>query len=420
MPLVPLSRLAALALVASAPLAAEPAISGDDVPVLVDVERQLVVEGLEHPWGMAFLPDGAILVTERPGRLRVIRDGRLEPTPVAGVPEVLAFGQGGLLDVAVDPEHADNRMIYLSYAHGTREANRTRIARARFDGKSLGEFEVLLEATHDKAGGAHFGSRFAFLPDRTLLVSFGDGGNPPVTLDGKYIREWAQDRARSFGKIVRIHRDGSVPQDNPWAGAEDFARYVWSYGHRNVQGLAVDARGTVWASEHGALGGDELNRIEPGLNYGWPAITHSREYVGGRAIGEGKTRADVREPVVVWTPSIAPSGLAVCSGRLFADWAGRVLAGSLIKQEVRVLRIEDGRLVDEQGLRFGARVRDVREAPDGAIWVLTDERNGRAFRLVPRAPAARTAPRRGPAGPIVHFGSNPLGLLAPRSRSSRT
>jgi glucose/arabinose dehydrogenase len=389
MPATMLRRLTlAIALATCLPLAAEPVVSGDDVPVLVDAERNLVIEGLEHPWGMAFLPDGAILVTERPGRLRVIRDGKLEATPVAGVPEVLALGQGGLLDVAVDPGYADNRTIYLTYAHGTREANRTRVARASFDGKALSDLTVILEATHDKAGGAHFGSRIAFMPDGTMLVSFGDGGNPPVTLDGKFIREYAQDRTRSFGKIVRINTDGSVPKDNPWAGAEGFERYVWSYGHRNVQGMAVTADGQVWASEHGALGGDELNRIDKGANYGWPEVTFSREYVGGKAIGEGRARADVRDAAVVWTPSIAPSGLTVYSGKLFKDWAGRVLAGSLIKQEVRVMRIEDGKLVDEQGLRFGARVRDVREAPDGAIWVITDERNGRAFRLVPRAPAA--------------------------------
>ncbi len=388
MPAPMLHRLAWIPVLgACLPSAAAPTISSDDVPVLVNAERSLVIDGLEHPWGMAFLPDGTILVTERPGRLRVIRDGKLDAAPVSGVPDVLSHGQGGLLDVAVDPAYAHNRAIYLTYAHGTPEANRTRVARATFDGRTLSDVSIILEATHDKTGGAHFGSRLAFLEDGTLLVSFGDGGNPPVMLDGQFIREYAQDRARSFGKIVRINRDGSVPKDNPWAGAEGFERYVWSYGHRNVQGLAVAADGTVWASEHGALGGDELNRIERGTNYGWPQITYSREYVGGKPIGEGRARSDVRDAVVVWTPSIAPSGLTVYSGKLFKDWAGRVLAGSLIKQEVRVLRIDDDKLVEEQGLRFGARVRDVREAPDGAIWVLTDEPKGRALRLVPKAPA---------------------------------
>lgn len=222
-----------------------------------DVQLVPLLDGLEHPWGMTWLPDGSLLVTERPGRLRRIRNGQLESAPIPGVPEVLALGQGGLLDVALHPRFAENQLVYFTYAAGDRQANRTRVARARFDGNALQAWEDIFEVPQAKSGGQHFGARLAWLPDETLLVSIGDGGNPPVRWEGAWIREQAQNLASYLGKVVRLKDDGSIPEDNPAINGQRSA--IWSYGHRNIQGLAYDPlTNRVWASEHGARGGDEL------------------------------------------------------------------------------------------------------------------------------------------------------------------
>ncbi|MFQ3680467.1 MAG: PQQ-dependent sugar dehydrogenase, partial [Pseudanabaenaceae cyanobacterium] len=223
---------------------------------------ETVLTGLERPWGMAWLPDGTLLVTERPGRLRVIREGKLDPVPVAGVPPVLAAGQGGLLDITVHPNFASNRLIYLSYASGTAQRNRLQVARGVWDGRNLRNLRVILETSPWKPGTQHFGSRFTWLPDRTLLLSVGDGGNPPVTLAGDWIRMQAQNGASHLGKVLRLRDDGSVPADNPFAYRGSFDAKVWSLGHRNIQGKAIDPQtNVVWATEHGSRGGDELNRL---------------------------------------------------------------------------------------------------------------------------------------------------------------
>lgn len=360
-------------------------VSIGDVPVAVGARRTQVLSGLEHPWSMAWLPDGTMLITERPGRLRVFRNGALDPNPVPGTPEVLAFGQGGLLDVSPHPQFAENRWVYFSYAVGTDTENRTRVARARFDGKALSDLQVIFENAEAKPGGAHFGSRLAWLPDGTLLISVGDGGNPPISVGGAFVRLKAQDRASHFGKILRLNDDGSVPKDNPFASEGGVAATIYSYGHRNIQGLAVDPEtGAVWANEHGPLGGDELNRIEKGANYGWPTVSHGREYVGGAKVGEGPSAKGMTPPVLVWNNATAPSGLMVYRGSRFPDWRGQVFSGGLMTQDVRKLGMgADGRIADQSALRVGTRVRDVREGPDGAIWVLTDESNGRLFRFEP-------------------------------------
>jgi glucose/arabinose dehydrogenase len=386
-----LTALAAALSVSSAPAHAAPAnadptfVSIGDVPVAVGARRTQVLSGLEHPWSMAWLPDGTLLITERPGRLRVFRNGALDPTPVAGTPEVLAFGQGGLLDVSPHPEFAQNRWLYLSYAVGTDTENRTRVARARFDGKALSDLEVIFENAEAKPGGSHFGSRLAWLPDGTLLISVGDGGNPPIAVGGAFVRLKAQDRASHFGKIVRLNDDGSLPKDNPFAAEGGVAASIYSYGHRNIQGLAVDAEtGAIWANEHGPLGGDEFNRITKGANYGWPSVSHGREYVGGAEIGTGSQAEGKTPPVLVWNNATAPSGLMVYRGSRFPEWRGQVFSGGLMTQDVRKLEIgADGRISGQTALRVGTRVRDVREGPDGAIWVLTDESNGRLFRFEP-------------------------------------
>lgn len=385
-----LTAALAVALLSLAPLTSAnatdaPLISRGDVPVTVGARRTTLVTGLEHPWGMAFLPDGTMLVTERPGRLRAIRAGALDPTPIAGVPQVLSFGQGGLLDVTLDPDFARNRLVYLSYAHGTDTDNRLRVARGEFDGKSLTDVEVIFEAAQGKPGGAHFGSRFAWKADDTLLIAIGDGGNPPISVDGAFVRLKAQDRMSHFGKIVRINADGSIPKDNPFAADGGVAASLWSYGHRNIQGLAVDATtGRVLATEHGPLGGDEFNVIARGGNYGWPTVSFGREYVGGNAIGDGTTKAGMTAPALVWDNATAPSGLTVYRGERFAAWDGHVFSGSLITQDVRHLVVDDtGRVTAQTALRVGARVRDVRQGPDGALYVLTDESNGRLMRFEP-------------------------------------
>jgi glucose/arabinose dehydrogenase len=360
-------------------------VSIGDVPVATGARRTEVLSGLEHPWGMAWLPDGTILVTERPGRLRIVRDGQLLPDPVPGVPEVLAFGQGGLMDVSLHPDFAKNRFVYLTLSVGTREANRTRVVRGRFEDDRLADVETIFEAAQAKPGGAHFGSRIAWLPDGTMLVSIGDGGNPPTSLDGAFIRLKAQDRGSHLGKLVRLNADGSVPKDNPFAGDGEVAATLFSYGHRNIQGLAVDREtGVIYATEHGPLGGDELNRIEKGANFGWPTVSHGREYVGGARIGEGTSKDGMAPPVLVWMAATAPSGLMVYRGKAFPEWRGQVFSGGLMSQDVRKIEIgADGRVASQTALRVGARVRDVREGPDGFIYVLTDESNGRLFRFEP-------------------------------------
>ncbi|MBE9102939.1 PQQ-dependent sugar dehydrogenase [filamentous cyanobacterium LEGE 07170] len=348
------------------------------------IEPVTLVEGLEHPWGMAWLPDGTMLVTERPGRLRIIREGQLDPNPVPGVPSVLAVGQGGLLDVAVHSQFAENPWVYFTYASGTARANQTQIARARFDGSTLSDWTVIFEVERDKSDGQHFGSRLAWLPDGTLLVSIGDGGNPPVELDGDLIRNQAQNLGTRFGKVVRLNSDGSIPSDNPFVNTPDADPAIWSYGHRNIQGLALDpATDQIWVTEHGARGGDELNAVQPGSNYGWPVVTHSREYWGGQISSE-QSRQGMVDPLVVWTPAIAPSGLAVYRGDRYPQWQGHLFAGGLVSRDVRRIELDaSGTVINETPIDIGQRVRDVRQGPDGLLYILTDEPNGRLVRLEP-------------------------------------
>ena len=343
-----------------------------------------VLENLEHPWGLVWLPNGSMLITERPGRLRIARDGVLDPTPIPGAPEVFAENQGGLLDIALHPRFEENRLVYFTYSHGTNSANRTRIARATFDGGALSDWRVIFEVSQTKNRGQHFGSRLVWLPDGTLLASIGDGGNPPVELEGEFIRQQAQNLSSHLGKVIRINDDGSIPSDNPFANDAEAAPEVWSYGHRNIQGLAFDSTtNQVWATEHGSRGGDEVNLVEAGENYGWPIVTHSREYSGG-LISPEKSLPGMVDPKVVWTPSIAPSGLAVYTGAAFPEWRGNLFAGGLVSRDIRRIELdESGNVVNEESIAIGQRVRDVRQGPDGLLYVLTDASNGRLIRLEP-------------------------------------
>ena len=343
-------------------------------------QKVTVIEGLEHPWSMVWLPNGEILITERPGRLRVVREGKLDPKAIAGVPEVFAVGQGGLLDVAIHPQFAQNRWIYLTYAHGDREANRTRVARAVYDGTSLRDLRVIFEVSQAKTGSQHFGSRLLWLPDGTLLVAIGDGGNPPLQLAGDLIRKQSQNLQSHLGKIIRINDDGSLPKDNPFMGSK-----IWSYGHRNIQGISFDPMTQrVWATEHGAKGGDELNLIEKGKNYGWPVVSASQEYGTNTPVSREKSRPDLIDPKTIWTPAIAPSGLVFYTGNRFPNWQGNLFAGGLVSRDIRRLEVDkSGEIINQEAIPIGQRVRDVRQSPDGFLYLLTDEGNGQLIRLEP-------------------------------------
>jgi aldose sugar dehydrogenase len=358
-----------------------------DVPQATGWRVTVVAQGLEHPWGLAFLPDGSALITERPGRLRRLRGGQLDDAPIEGVPEVFAEGQGGLLDVAIHPRFGETGLVYLTYAAGTAEQNRTTLARARLDGAGLVDLEVLFEARPSKPDGQHFGSRILWLPDGTLLMSIGDGGNPPLRIDGILAREHAQRLDTHLGSVIRLNDDGSVPADNPFVGREGAASELWAYGVRNIQGMALDGqRGKVWANEHGPRGGDELNLLRRGENYGWPKATFGVDYETGQPITPHQTLPYTVTPVVVWTPAQAPSGLAFYTGDRFPAWRGSLLSGGLVGQQIRRVILDGERAVREESIPIGRRVRDVVQGPDDLIYVLTDEPNGQLLRIEPNSP----------------------------------
>ena len=358
--------------------------SGKNVAIAENISTTKIVEGLVHPWGMAWLPDGTILITERLGKLRIVRDGTLDPQAVTGVPEVFTVTHGGLLDISLHPDFADNRLVYFTYADGNRQANRTKVARAVFDGTTLQNWTDIFEVNLAKPEGQHFGSRIVWLADKTMLVAFGDGGNPPLTINGELIRQQAQNLNSHLGAVVRINDDGSIPQDNPFRNKADANPAIWSYGHRNIQGMTIDpVTGQVWSTEHGSKGGDELNFMQAGKNYGWPEVSYSDEYSGGR-VAEVNSRADIPEPKVVWTPSIAPSGLAFYSGDLYQQWQGDLFAGGLVSRDVRRIDLDKaGNVLKEESIAIGQRVRDVRQSPDGKLYVLTDEQNGQLIEINP-------------------------------------
>ena len=335
-----------------------------------------VARGLEHPWGLAFLPDGRMLVTERPGRLRIVaQDGRLSP-PLEGVPEVYARGQGGLLDVALDPTFEESRLVYLTYAEpgeggaGT-AAGRGRLAEGRLEG-----FQVLFRQQPKSGGGVHFGSRLVFGRDGRLFVTLGDRGE----------KERVQDFAVHRGQVVRIERDGKIPADNPFVGRAGHRPETWSHGHRNIQGAALHpVTGALWTVEHGARGGDEVNVPLAGRNYGWPVITYGRDYTG-LPIGEGTHKAGLEQPLHYWDPSIAPSGAAFYTADRFPEWRGNLFVGALRGEMLVRLELDGEKVVREERLLqgLGERIRDVRQGPDGLIYLLTDaEEDGRILRLEP-------------------------------------
>ena len=346
------------------------------------LDVQTVASGLENPWGLAFLPDGRMLVTERAGRLRIVSRNGTVSSPVIGVPPVLASGQGGLLDVALAPDFDATRLVYLSYAEPREGASGTSVARGRLvedaGNARLENVEVIFRQQPAVSGSGHYGSRLVFGRDGTLFVTLGERQTQ---------RARAQDLSTHLGKVVRILPDGGVPDDNPFARMPGARPEIWSYGHRNPQGAALDpATGRLWTVEHGPRGGDELNHPEAGKNYGWPVISYGREY-GGGSIGEGTARPGMEQPVKYWDPSVSPSGLAFYTGTLLPGWKGSLFTGALSGARLIRLRLDPAgeRVVEEEPLltELRERIRDVRQGPDGALWLLTDSPNGRVLRVAP-------------------------------------
>jgi len=360
-----------------------PAPISGDVPEAPGWRAEVVIDGLSHPWAIAWLPDGSALVTERPGRLRLIRDGRLDPKPIAGLPQVSAFGQGGLLDIALHPDFADNRWVYLTMAVGSPEANRTTLVRGRLEDQTLRDAAIIFQNADPKSGGQHFGSRLVWLPDKSLLMSIGDGGNPPTRFGDGNIRDQAQNLGTYFGKVLRLKDDGTPLPDNPFVNQPGAKPEIWTLGHRNIQGMARHPlNGRIWASEHGSRGGDELNILEGGRNYGWPVVTYSLEYWGPK-IADETHRPGMADPRLVWTPSKAPSGLTFYTGDIYPQWKGDLFSGALKFGQIRHIDLDGERIIGEEKLTLGKRVRDVRQGPDGYLYVLTDEDEGALLRIVP-------------------------------------
>jgi glucose/arabinose dehydrogenase len=347
-----------------------------------------VAEGLVNPWGMAFLPGGDILVTERPGRLRIIRGGTLREQPVEGVPAVVARGQGGLLDIALHPDFARNRLVYLSYSKpvGENNAATTAVWRAKFENDRLTDGRDIFVADTRGAPG-HFGSRLAFDRNGFLFVTVGDRQVPPT---GNLEAHPAQDVTNHHGTINRVRDDGSAPADNPFVGKGNAKPEIWSYGHRNPQGLAFDEDGNLWSTEHGPQGGDELNLIQPGKNYGWPVIGFGVNYRTGSIIHQATMRTGMEQPAHVWVPSIGVSGLMVYTGDKFPAWRGSIFAGGLVGEQVARFS-RSGTQVELQDVivRRQGRVRDVRQGPDGFIYVALESREGGPSPLVRLEPVAR-------------------------------
>ena len=353
-------------------------VSGQD-PTLrsafYDFRLTTVAEGLVSPWSMAFLPSGDILVTEKPGRLRLIENGELLPNPITGVPEVVAQGQGGLFDVVLHPDYENNQMIYLAFSKpksgGTQST--TAVVRGRYENYQLSNVEEIFEAV--SMGRGHYGGRLAFDRQGYIYITTGDRQAPP---NGDLETHPAQDLTNHHGVVVRLHDDGRVPDDNPFVGQSGKLPEIWSYGHRNPQGLAIDeTTGDIWVNEHGPQGGDELNLIAPGLNYGWPVVGYGVNYGTGLAIHKGIQDSDMQSPNHFWVPSIATSGLMIYTGDQFPDWKGNVFVGGLGGQQLARLTLQGQRIVGEETIiKQQGRIRDVRQGPEGYIYIAVEARAG--------------------------------------------
>ena len=344
-----------------------------------DFSLKKIVQGLDHPWSMAFLPDGNILITERSGQLRIVRDGELDPSPIKGLPEIYVSGQGGLLDIALHPGFTENKLVYFSYSAQDIDGAGTEIARARLAEDSLEQVQTIFVAEPKTSGRNHYGSRITFAPDGTLLITVGDRYS--------YMQE-AQNPSNHLGSTIRINDDGSVPEDNPFVRKSNIKPEVYSFGHRNSQGLAIRPDvNQIWSHEHGPKGGDEVNIIRPGINYGWPAITYGIDY-SGAIISEFTEAPGMEQPVIYWDPSIAPSGMSFYDGADFPEWRGDLFIGALKDTHLRRLELDGDTVIEQEELlnELDQRIRDVRQGPDGFLYVLTDsgKPNGRLFRIEPQ------------------------------------
>jgi glucose/arabinose dehydrogenase len=372
------------------------ALSGTIVVLAQTIQRSAlhdfrvvtVVDALVQPWSIAFLPGGDMLITERPGRLRIVRGGKLLPEPVAGVPAVFQSSQGGLLEVMPHPSFASNRIVYLTYSKpGSSEAQATTaLVRARLENDRLNDVKEIFAAVAQ--GRNHFSGKIAFDRQGYLFLTLGDRQVAP---EGNLEAHPAQDLSNHHGKIVRLHDDGRVPSDNPFVGRAGARPEIWSVGHRNVQGLVVHPEtGDLWTNEHGPQGGDELNRVEPGKNYGWPVIGFGVNYTTGLAIHAGTQRQGMEQPVNVWVPSIGVSGAMVYTGDKFPQWRGSLFVGGMARQKLVRLTLNGPRVVGEEALMPNmGRVRDVRQGPDGFIYIVTDDRDGKPTPVVRLEPVAR-------------------------------
>ena len=366
-------------------------VSGDTIfrSALHDYRLVPVVDALVQPWSIAFLPGGDMLITERPGRLRIVRQGKLLPQPVDGVPPVFHSSQGGLLEVMPHPNFAANRLIYLSYSKpGADDSqSRTALVRGRFENDRLSGVEPIFEAI--ARGRNHFSGKIAFDRNGFLFLTLGDRQVPP---EGNLEAHPAQDLSNHHGKVIRLHDDGRVPSDNPFVSRAGARPEIWSYGHRNVQGLIIHPEsGDVWANEHGPQGGDELNRIQPGRNYGWPVIGYGVNYQTGLAIHAGTHREGMEQPAHVWIPSIGISGLMIYTGDRFREWKGNLFAGGMAGQQLARLTLNGQRVVSEETLaQQVGRIRDIRQGPDGYIYLVTDDREGKPTPIFRMEPVERT------------------------------
>ncbi len=352
--------------------------SGTGIPAVTESDQrfryEIITNELEHPWGMALLPDGNILVTERPGRLRMIRKGKLDPAPISGLPDIIEMGQGGLLDIILHPGYEQNGWIYFTYAGGSRWQAGTHVARARLQGHGLVDLQILFAMQRLTGRGQHFGSRLVFDREGYLYFTIGDRGE----------MDRAQDPRDHAGSVIRLHDDGSIPADNPYHRNPALLPEIFSYGHRNPQGMTRHPEtGEIWLHEHGPQGGDELNRVAAGRNYGWPVITYGVNYGTGTRIGEGTHKAGMEQPVHYWVPSIAPSGMSFYQGQRFPGWDGDLLVGALKFQQLVRLHMDGPRVTAETRYLGGelGRIRDVRQGPDGTIYLLTDAADGKLVRL---------------------------------------
>jgi len=364
-----------LAVAATVPALAQQAIKTEKAEIVVD----RITNKIDRPWGLTFLPDGRMLVTEKGGTLRIVTDKGVIGRPIAGVPEVDARGQGGLLDVALHPDFAQNRLVYLSYSEPGEGGNSTAVARGALsdDGTSLSGVEVIFSQKPKLASTKHFGSRLVFDRAGRLYIALGERSEPQF-------RGQAQELSSHLGKVVRVNDDGSVPDDNPFVGKSDALPEIWSYGHRNIQAAALHPEtGKLWEIEHGPRGGDEINIAKPGKNYGWPVVSHGVNY-DGTPVGAGRKEEEgMVGPLYQWTPVIAPSGMMFYTGDLFPDWQGNLFVGGLKATSLVRLELDGEKVVHEERLieDLGMRVRDVVQGPDGAIYLLTDERNGAILRV---------------------------------------